>query len=67
STGMGKKYGFQIEEILLVCHGSDHNDTICMAERRHSLEAFVDPSSEDGLIARGARSPSSSLTPEKVA
>jgi len=34
TTGMGKKYGFEIEEILLVCHGSDHNDTICMAERR---------------------------------
>ena len=23
-----------IEEIMLVAHGSDHNDTICMAERR---------------------------------
>ncbi len=36
STGMGKKYNFEIIEILLVCHGSDHNDTICMAERRKS-------------------------------
>lgn len=27
---MGK--GFQIDEILLVPHGSDHNDTICVAE-----------------------------------
>lgn len=34
SVGMGKKAGFEIEEILLVCHGSDHNDTICVAERR---------------------------------
>ena len=34
TTGMGKKYGFEIEQILLVCHGSDHNDTICFAERR---------------------------------
>lgn len=32
TTGMGKKFGYQIEEILLVCHGSDHNDTICMSE-----------------------------------
>lgn len=32
TVGMGK--GWTIEEILLVCHGSDHNDTICMAERR---------------------------------
>lgn len=34
SVGMGEYAGFQIVEILLVCHGSDHNDTICMAERR---------------------------------
>lgn len=34
TNGMGKKHGYEIEEILLVAHGSDHNDTICMAERR---------------------------------
>jgi len=34
SVGMGKKHGFEIEEILLVCHGGAHNDTICMSERR---------------------------------
>ena len=34
STGMGKKRGFEIEEILLVCHGACHNDTICTVERR---------------------------------
>ncbi len=34
SAGMGKKHGFEIVEILLVCHGGAHNDTICMAERR---------------------------------
>jgi len=33
SVGMGKNLQFQLEEILLVCHGSDHNDTICVAER----------------------------------
>ncbi len=32
SVGMGKKHGAKIEEILLVCHGGAHNDTICMAE-----------------------------------
>lgn len=36
TVGMGKNLGYAIEEILLVCHGSDHNDTICMAERRIS-------------------------------
>jgi hypothetical protein len=34
SVGMGKKLGFTIIEILLVCHGSDHNDTICTVERK---------------------------------
>lgn len=36
SAGMGKKHGFEIEEILMVCHGAAHNDTICMAERREA-------------------------------
>ena len=34
SQGMGLKNEFNIEEILLVCHGGAHNDTICLAERR---------------------------------
>lgn len=34
TVGMGKKHGFEIIEIMLVCHGGAHNDTICMAERR---------------------------------
>jgi hypothetical protein len=34
TVGMGKKYGFEIEEIMLVCHGGAHNDTICMSEIR---------------------------------
>ena len=33
TIGMGKEKGFDIVEIMLVCHGSDHNDTICMAEK----------------------------------
>ena len=37
TTGMGKKFGFEILEIVLVCHGSDHNDTICLAEKRTKL------------------------------
>lgn len=34
SSGMGQKNGFQQVEILMVCHGGAHNDTICVAERR---------------------------------
>jgi len=33
TNGMGGSE-WAIEEIMLVAHGSDHNDTICMAERR---------------------------------
>lgn len=36
SVGFGTELGFEIIEILLVCHGADHNDTICVAERRVS-------------------------------
>jgi hypothetical protein len=32
SGGIGKKYGFEIEEILLVPHGGQHNDTIVTLE-----------------------------------
>ena len=34
SIGMGIKHKFDILEILLVCHGGMHNDTICMAEKK---------------------------------
>ena len=34
SNGMGKGRGFRLEELLLVCHGAAHNDTICIAERK---------------------------------
>jgi hypothetical protein len=38
SSGMGMKHGFAISEILLVCHGAAHNDTICLAEKRVTME-----------------------------
>lgn len=34
SVGMGKRHGFEQIEIMLVCHGGAHNDTICLAEKR---------------------------------
>lgn len=34
STGIGKKRGFDIEEILLLCHGACHNDTIVTIETK---------------------------------
>ena len=34
SVGMGKKRGFEIAEIMLVCHGSQRNDTIVTVEHK---------------------------------
>jgi len=34
STGIGKKRGFALAEILLICHGAHHNDTIVTVEHR---------------------------------
>jgi spermidine/putrescine-binding protein len=34
TIGIGKTNGFEIIEILLVCHGGIHNDTICTVERK---------------------------------
>lgn len=34
SGGIGKKYGFEIDRILLVAHGGWHNDTICVVEHK---------------------------------
>lgn len=38
SGGFGKSRGYSMEEILLVAHGGAHNDTICVAERKHSWQ-----------------------------
>lgn len=40
SGGIGIKHGFDIEEILLVAHGGWHNDTICTAERKITINLF---------------------------
>ena len=34
SGGIGRKHGFEIEEILLVPHGGWHNDTIVVVEKK---------------------------------
>jgi site-specific DNA-adenine methylase len=34
SNGVGKKRNFELKEILLVAHGTNHNDTICIAEQK---------------------------------
>ena len=37
TNGMGKKYQMDIIEILIVAHGSAHNDTLCTVEKRNIL------------------------------
>jgi hypothetical protein len=37
SMGIGKNRGFKIEEILLVPHGGNHNDTIVTVEKKVTL------------------------------
>lgn len=34
SVGIGKNRGFEITEILLICHGACHNDTIITIDRK---------------------------------
>lgn len=34
SGGLGKSRGFKVIEILLVPHGGNHNDTICVVEKK---------------------------------
>jgi len=43
SNGLGIKRGFEIERILLIAHGGNHNDTLCVVERKvnHNLDKFV--------------------------
>ena len=42
SIGMGKKRGYEIVEVMLVCHGPGHNDTICMAERKNGHQLMME-------------------------
>lgn len=42
SVGMGSGRGFDLLEVLMVCHGGAHNDTICLAERRAVVQRRMD-------------------------
>ena len=34
TNGLGKGRGFEIQRILFVAHGGNHNDTICVVEKK---------------------------------
>ncbi len=37
SAGMGLGRNYDLMDMLVVCHGGGHNDTICIAERKRAL------------------------------
>ena len=51
STGMSRSRGFEKVAICLVCHNGDHNDTICLVEKKvnKSLPLTVNKKEDDGL------------------
>lgn len=52
SGGIGKKYGFEIQEILLVSHGGWHNDTIVVVEKKikQRITEYEVPSKAEFLV-----------------
>ena len=40
SSGIGRKRGFELIEVLLVAHGGSHNDTIVTVERKTQSKLF---------------------------
>ena len=41
SIGMGKSRGYEIVEILMVCHGRAHNDTLCVVDRKSAQMELI--------------------------
>lgn len=56
SGGIGYKYGFEIQRILLVPHGGWHNDTICTVEiKTHEGQYKVPATNETEKAEQSAR------------
>ena len=53
SGGIGYKYGFEIERILLVPHGGWHNDTICTVEVKTHEGGYPPKSAESNKGENG--------------
>ena len=53
STGIGKGRGFELVEVMLICHGACHNDTIISVEyMAQARMALVNPMPEGQLYRR---------------
>lgn len=52
SIGMGKKRGYLVEDVLMVCHGPGHNDTLVIVERKQVYQSalFTMPSELPSLL-----------------
>ena len=68
SGGIGYKYGFEIERILLVPHGGWHNDTICTVEVKTHEGEYRKKSAESKKEENGGSmiTPSDELLIEKL-
>lgn len=40
TCGFGKGFGFELIEVMLICHGGGHNDTIVTVERKIQTNLF---------------------------
>jgi len=68
SNGIGRINGFEVKEILLVCHGGAHNDTIVTVEQKlqgelsqwGSLVAWSSGKTEAGKTSNGGSTPPAS-------
>ena len=47
SVGIGKNRGFQKQHLLIVCHGGNHNDTLCLKEVLITGDAIGEPTEEE--------------------
>ena len=50
SIGMGKTHGFELMEVLLVCHSRAHNDTICTVERKVASQLMPITKEDDDAL-----------------
>lgn len=66
SGGIGYKYGFEIQRILLVPHGGWHNDTICTVEVKTHEGSYSTSEGHKMETAKAITSSSTIATDEKL-
>lgn len=51
SVGLGKIRGFDKSHVCVVCHGGDHNDTICLIEIKVQETLYLPHSEQSGAVS----------------